>query len=120
MPLNLRVLTFDAVDPARLAQFWAEVLDWTATVVRDEVAVLPPGDADSGTPYLLFLPVPEAKGAKNRCHPDLHTTDLDAEAERVVAIGAIELARHREHSRWAVFADPEGNEFCIVEPPTLD
>jgi predicted enzyme related to lactoylglutathione lyase len=117
MPVTLTVLTFDAAEPTRLAQFWADLLGWTRTEVRGEVAVLPPGDAANGTPYLLFLPVPEPRTAKNRCHPDLHTTDLDAEVIRAVALGARQLDGHEQTSRWAVLADPEGNEFCIVEPP---
>ena len=54
------------------------------------------------------------KQGKNRTHLDLRTTDVDAEVERVLALG-------RTGPTWAdrrrgvlVLADPEGNEFCIL------
>ena len=55
---------------------------------------------------------------KNRVHLDLEPTDCtrDAEIERVVALGAKPLndLRNGDGSGWAVLADPEGNEFCIL------
>jgi hypothetical protein len=66
---------------------------------------------------VLFIQVPEAKSVKNRIHFDLRPTDRtrDAEVERLRGIGAIELAdlRH-DDGGWVVFADPEGNEFCVL------
>ena len=41
-----------------------------------------------------------------------------AEIERVCGLGAVELADQRGHwgpgTGWVVFADPEGNQFCIL------
>jgi predicted enzyme related to lactoylglutathione lyase len=112
--LTLGALTFDAADPARLGAFWAGVLGRPARPGRvlPDVTVI---DAVDDGPNWLFLPVPEPKTAKNRFHPDLHTPDLDAEVARVTALGASVLARHDEAGRWVVLADPEGNEFCLVE-----
>lgn len=67
---------------------------------------------------VLFLDVPEAKEIKNRIHFDLAPTDRrrDAEIERVLRLGAIQIAdrRNPDGSGWMVLADPEGNEFCIL------
>ena len=116
MPLDLRAVTFDAADASTLADFWAGLLGWEKVIVRDEVCVR---DADDPTkPVLLFLPVPEGKTAKNRTHPDLHTDDVDADVARAVDLGATVTAWHQEQSRWAVLQDPEGNEFCIIQPAT--
>lgn len=115
MSLALRVITFDARHPRRLAEFWAAALGWLVEDVRGEVAVEPPADLPWDV-HLLFLAVPEGKQAKNRCHPDLHTDDLDREVERLTGLGATLQSRHAEFSRWAVMHDPEGNEFCIVQP----
>jgi predicted enzyme related to lactoylglutathione lyase len=117
MSLSLRVITFDAHDPPVLARFWAGALGWMVQDVRGEVAVQPSAE-DPWDVHLLFLAVPEGKTAKNRCHPDLHTDDLDREVHRLVALGATEISRHADVSRWAVLNDPEGNEFCIVQPGT--
>jgi hypothetical protein len=69
-------------------------------------------------PGLVFVPVPEGKTVKNRLHLDLapHTTDdRAAEIERVLALGAtrVDVGQTSDVS-WDVFADPEGNEFCIL------
>lgn len=112
--MRLGAVTFDANDPPALAGFWAGLLRGDVVDVRGEVAVRLPGASDG--PIMLFLPVPEGKVAKNRTHPDLHTDDLDAEVERAIALGATEIDRQVQTSRWVVLQDPEGNEFCIVHP----
>jgi predicted enzyme related to lactoylglutathione lyase len=56
--------------------------------------------------------------AKNRMHVDLHTPDIEAEAARLVELGATRLAPEplEEHgSHWVLMADPEGNEFCVCD-----
>jgi predicted enzyme related to lactoylglutathione lyase len=58
--------------------------------------------------------VPEPKTVKNRVHLDLRAADVDAEAERLVGLGARVLGRVED---WVVLADPEGGEFC-VQPAT--
>ncbi len=114
MHLRFRTLTFDAADPVALATFWGHALEWVVEDVRGEVAVVAPA-TDPWDVHLLFLPVPEGKSAKNRCHPDLHTDHLDSEVARLVALGATEIERHKDISSWAVMHDPEGNEFCVVQ-----
>jgi hypothetical protein len=69
---------------------------------------------------LLFIEVPDAKQVKNRLHLDLRPTDRtrDEEVERLVSIGATQLADQRDirgdGTGWVVLADPEGNEFCVL------
>ncbi|WP_426241918.1 VOC family protein [Nocardioides sp. LHG3406-4] len=69
---------------------------------------------------VLFIEVPESKSVKNRIHFDLRprTGTRDDEVERVRGLGATELAdlrdKHGPGTGWVVFADPEGNEFCIL------
>ena len=67
--------------------------------------------------YLLFLRVPEPKQVKNRMHLCLRPTDRgrDEEVERILALGATMYDDRRDGDRgWAVLADPEGNEFCVL------
>ena len=74
---------------------------------------------DGGHP-VLFIEVPEGKTVKNRVHFDLRPTagTRDAEVERVLGIGATQVADHRDihgpGTGWVLLADPEGNEFCIL------
>ena len=56
---------------------------------------------------------------KNRIHFDLRPTDgtRDEEVERVLGLGATVVADRRrdDGSGWFTLADPEGNEFCILQ-----
>jgi predicted enzyme related to lactoylglutathione lyase len=60
--------------------------------------------------------VPEAKAVKNRMHLDVAAADPEALISRVVALGGIRLQSHEMgDTRWTVMADPEGNEFCVIQ-----
>jgi hypothetical protein len=61
--------------------------------------------------------VVEGKTAKNRIHFDLWPTSTkrDEQIERATRQGAVvpDDLRREDGTGWVVFADPEGNEFCI-------
>jgi len=64
--------------------------------------------------------VPEATSGKNRLHLDLRIVDLAGEAGRVLALGARRLTSRPVTEtgwRWHILADPDGNEFCVLQPP---
>jgi predicted enzyme related to lactoylglutathione lyase len=68
-------------------------------------------------PVLYFNQVPESKTVKNRIHLCLRPeTSRDQEVDRLLGLGATFVADHRnpDGSGWAVLADPEGNEFCVL------
>jgi predicted enzyme related to lactoylglutathione lyase len=115
--LHIGAVTFDCHDPARQGAFWASVLGWeVAPPVSDELAVVGGPNRPQDAPIMLFIKVPEPKSAKNRNHLDLHTLDLDADVTRIVALGAgVVHEKHEWGVHWFTLADPEGNEFCIVE-----
>lgn len=121
-------VTFDAVDPRRLAAFWARLLSATPAQVSDDLVRLAPDDPR--LPHLLFLKVDDPRSAKNRIHLDLAAGDVDAELSRMLALGAVPVdpldeekpARRQANGlEWVVLADPEGNQFCVgaepVQPP---
>jgi hypothetical protein len=64
--------------------------------------------------------VPDTKTVKNRLHFDLRPSvgTRDEEVQRLLGIGAREIADRRDHYGpgvgWVVMADPEGNEFCVL------
>ncbi|MGM7648651.1 MULTISPECIES: VOC family protein [unclassified Nocardia] len=84
-------------------------------------------DPDGEGPRVFFQRVPEDKVAKNRVHLDVRAapglqgeqrmTALEAECERLVALGATRLRRFEPEppmsAGFIVMADPEGNEFCL-------
>lgn len=113
------VVVIDCGDLDRAAQFWASVLGYA----REDP---PGGQYQSLVPAsgqgieVLLQRVPGLKSGKNRLHLDLRTADLEAEVERVVGLGARRLTRTPVTEggwRWHILADPDGNEFCILQPP---
>jgi Glyoxalase-like domain len=115
-------LVIDAVDPGRLARFWAAALRWEAADEEpDEIDVWPPGFSypDPAALSLVFVPVPEAKNGKNRVHLDLASDSVAhqaAEVERLLALGATSADIGQGDVPWTVLADPEGSEFCVLSP----
>ncbi|MFG2720491.1 VOC family protein [Streptomyces sp. NPDC048416] len=107
-------LVVDCADPGRLARFWAALLGGRP-VVRDPswAYVEPPG-----APRLAFQRVPEAKAAKNRLHLDLTVEDVRRARAAAVRRGASPVGATVTDARgdFQVMRDPEGNEFCFVEP----
>jgi catechol 2,3-dioxygenase-like lactoylglutathione lyase family enzyme len=114
VPARLVALTVAANDPAGLARFWAGLLGWEPVDDR----TLAPTD-DSGF-RLRFLPTDEPKSNQNRMHFDLTSGSLERQRETVArALGL--GARHTDvgqlpEERHVVLADPDGNEFCVLEP----
>ncbi len=124
MTLRWQSVCVDSVDPAPLARWWAELLGWRITYEEaDEIGLEPPeGSGEDGvSPDLLFLRVPERKRGKNRLHIDLRPDDQEAEVARVVSLGATRIdVGQDDDSTWVVFADPEGNEFCVLRALTAE
>ncbi|MFD8600256.1 VOC family protein [Kitasatospora sp. NPDC059646] len=110
-------VAIDCADAYELARFWAAV---TGRPMEPGAA---PGDRETqvelgeGGPVLYFNQVPEPKTVKNRVHLCLRPeTSRDGEVERLLALGAVLVAdrRNADGTGWAVLADPEGNEFCLL------
>ena len=113
------VIVLDAADLERAADFWCGVLGYRRTGSPGTYLSLIP--ADGIGVELLVQRVDDVKRDKNRLHLDLRTADLEAEVARVVALGATVLSAEpivEDGWRWHVLADLDGNEFCVLQPPT--
>ena len=99
----------DAVRPADVAPFWADVLGLTAETQESGDVVLRGARPEQ---TVWFNTVPEPKTVKNRVHIDVVTDDVDA----LVAHGARVVRARDEGIGWTVLADPDGNEFCAFTP----
>ncbi|MFH8462741.1 VOC family protein [Streptomyces sp. NPDC017991] len=115
---QLFALCFDASEPVSLARFWSRFLGWETVDDPQDGIVLLPSD-DTGF-RLRFLPSQEQKAGQNRIHFDLTSTSLEDQrrtVERALALGAqhIDIGQLPEEEH-VVLADPEGNEFCVIEP----
>jgi predicted enzyme related to lactoylglutathione lyase len=115
MPVRISCVCIDAVEPRRVADFWAAVLGWEVVEDSSEGISLAPLGRDQ--PTLDVVPVPEAKRVKNRLHLDLRAdhTSFAAELDRIEGLGArrVDIGQGPDVT-WVVFADPEGNEFCLL------
>ncbi|MEV5715989.1 VOC family protein [Amycolatopsis mediterranei] len=116
MPSSVLNVSVDCADPYQLCRFWSEV---TGKPIPEEDQ---PGNDEVGFQLnddtaLLFLRVPEPKTVKNRLHlclqPDI---PRDEEVSRLLGLGAslVNDLRNPDGTGWAVLADPEGNEFCVL------
>ncbi len=105
----------DARDPRAQVAWWAQVLDDFEPDGQDDE-----DEAELRGPagrWLIFLRVPEPKTVKNRMHICLRPVDRsrDEEVDRLLGLGATLVDDLRDgDSGWAVLADPEGNEFCVL------
>jgi len=120
MDIRIQCLCIDSTDPAKVAQFWEAALGWRRTIDEEDQIVLEPpeGSREDGiVPDLLFLRVPETKTVKNRLHLDLRPADQAAEVARLEALGARRVDVGQGHDvSWVVMADPDGNEFDVLQP----
>lgn len=129
MALRWYSVVIDTPDPAALAAWWAEAIDWQIVFEAEDEVALIPGYVTSEEdvrampweripPGLVFVKVDEPKTSKNRLHIDLapHTSqDRDAEIARLESLGAtrVDVGQGGDVT-WTVLADPEGNEFCVL------
>ncbi|MDQ3738689.1 MAG: VOC family protein [Actinomycetota bacterium] len=109
-------LVLDCSDPEGLARFWGPALGYTNLGTAGAYVALFPGGRPG--PKLLLQRVAETKTVKNRMHLDFEVSDIESEADRLVALGAARVSdgpRSEHGSSWIVMADPEGNEFCVCD-----
>ena len=96
------------------ADFWSQALG-LAIVDPDEggddkYAVL------DGKPLGLHIEVQKVAHPP-RVHLDIESDDIEAEAKRLVNLGAKEIARPHD-TRWIVLEAPTGHRFCIIRART--
>jgi catechol 2,3-dioxygenase-like lactoylglutathione lyase family enzyme len=136
-------ITFDCADPRALSTFWNATLGYefpppppgfdswdhfseSLPPEKRNMASASEDPAGAG-PRLFFQQVPEGKTVKNRVHLDVRAAPglqgdermaaLEAEHDRLVALGATRVERHEPAPPMGaghiVMQDPEGNEFCL-------
>lgn len=94
--------------------FWTAALGY---VVRDgdpTFAVLT--DPNRRWSNVSLQRTDEPKRGLNRLHLDLYTQDREGEVTRLEALGAKRIPwEYEEDHDHVVMADPDGNEFCVIQ-----
>ncbi|MEV5961168.1 VOC family protein [Kribbella sp. NPDC051952] len=114
MTVHLYSLTFGAHEPGAVAQFWAGMLD---RQLADGMELLP--NDDTGF-RLRFVSSQLPKDRQNQAHFDLTSATLEqqqATVARALELGGqhLDIGQSPEEPH-VVMGDPEGNEFCVIEP----
>lgn len=111
----LAAVVVDALDPERLARFWAAALGWEVGVREEAIVGLRPPDGRG--PWVEFLATKEDKVERNRLRFEIAPWpggSRAAEVRRLLGLGALGRGTAR---RGAVsLVDPEGNEFSVLTP----
>ncbi len=117
MTCDLVALCVDANDPVALADFWAAVLGREVVDDGSGEVVLPP-EGEPGF-AVRFPPTSAPKDGPNQMHLDLTSTsraEQEATVARALELGASHLdVGQLPSEEHVVLADPEGNEFCVIE-----
>ena len=108
----IAAIPIDSADPGRDAEFWSWLTGW----VRGPASSL--RHPSLRGPILELCPEPAPKDSeKNRLHLDIRLEagdDSDAVAAGIAGRGGRELHPDWGDLPWRVYADPSGNEFCVL------
>jgi hypothetical protein len=121
---ELRAVRLESADPARDLVLWRWLTGWEPVGDERDAA----GEAVVGLrhpsgrgPLLALVAEVEPKPAtKNRAHLDVRLgpdDDPDAVAAGIAERGGRELHLGFGHLPWRHFADPSGNELCVLPAP---
>jgi len=114
----LAALPLDSAAPERDAEFWSWLTGWT-----DATGVAPCSLRHPSLqgPVLELCIEQAPKGTtKNRLHLDIRLEtgeDPDAVAAGIAERGGRELHPGWGELPWRLYADPSGNEFCVLPAP---
>ncbi|MHA7294524.1 VOC family protein [Arthrobacter sp. HLT1-21] len=110
----IAALLIDSADPDRDAQFWSWLTEWPQQARAPGILRHP----SRRGPLLEFCPEPAPKGAtKNQLHLDIRLEagdDPDDVAAAITERGGHELHPAWGDLPWRIYADPSGNEFCVL------
>ncbi|NBD08143.1 MULTISPECIES: VOC family protein [Corallococcus] len=107
--LSTFVIDCKVEDLDAAARFWSAALGRALKPAEPDSPTYRELEVRADEPMLLIQQV----GHESRIHLDIESDDLDAELERLEALGARRIAYVQ---RWWVMESPTGQRFCIVRP----
>jgi catechol 2,3-dioxygenase-like lactoylglutathione lyase family enzyme len=116
MTLYIGSTVLNVTDIEKCSAFWTAALGYTVRHADSTFAVLT--DPERRWSNLSLQLTDEAKTARNRLHLDLYAADQKAEVARLERLGAARVPwKYPPDPDFVVLADPDGNEFCVVQSP---
>ena len=111
--LEIGAIVWGVLDVEREAAFWSAALDYVLKYpASDDWAILIPRNGDGVQLSLNKVSSPKAR----RHHMDLFAEDMQAEAERLLSLGATRKPwNYPPDADYIVLQDPDGNPFCVVQ-----
>lgn len=101
----------------KMLAFWQEALHYVTREPADGGWVIL-RDPDGRGPNVSLNQVPRKRSGRSRLHLDLYADDRETEVERLIRIGANRYPwRYPPRADYVVLEDPDGNLFCVVQPP---
>lgn len=117
-PARVEAVVLAAARPDVIAAFWATALRWRTRPADAGAIRVEPTDVTRF--HLLVVPATVAKSGQNRIHFDLTTAshqDQASTVDQLRTIGGRDADVGQDpNDTHDVLADPEGNEFCVIEP----
>jgi predicted enzyme related to lactoylglutathione lyase len=114
MGLYVGSTVIDTFDMEKGVAFWSAALGY---VVRDSdatFAVLT--DPRRRWSNVSLQHSEKSKRDRNRLHIDLHSEDWEVDVARLESLGATRVTwEYAPGADYVVMADPDGNEFCVVQ-----
>ena len=115
-----RSVVLDVNDMKEGERFWCAVLGLEAQWPSEGLQFCRLGAKGPGS--VLLQLVPEEKTVlKNRAHIDITVRNVEHAVDHVVQLGGSVLKEPEPFpeteplAKWAVMADPFGNEFCLIQ-----
>lgn len=114
---RLAGVSLDTADPARLAEFYRQLLGLELYIETDDfvalkgAAILVTAQRVEGHVPADWPTGPTAK----QLHLELAVDDLEAAETAALALGATRAVEQPDPNRWRVLIDPAGHPFCITK-----
>ncbi|MFC0110788.1 VOC family protein [Kibdelosporangium aridum] len=114
---QLRSVVFDCKDPAKLGDFYAQLIGGTVTNDDPDWVVV----TDPAGQRLAFQVAPDHQPPKfpdtagsQQVHLDIKVDDPDEAERQALALGATRVTEEHHEDHFRVFRDPAGHTFCLV------
>ena len=114
MPLYIGSIVVNVTDIDRAVAFWTAALGYVVRNGDETFVVLT--DPERRWANVSLQHTDQPKQGLNRLHLDLYTDAQAAETERLEGLGARRIPwQYGPDADFVVMADPDGNEFCVVQ-----